>query len=78
MLITEAVVWIQDFVVAALQRIEGISLATPDGAFYAMPDVSPLFGPGAAAEGFGPIADADALCRCTFADIVMKSKWATG
>lgn len=53
----------RDYVCARLRAIHGMSLpATPDGAFYAMPDVSALVGPGAEGKGFGPVADGDALC----------------
>lgn len=52
----------RDVVAAALTAIPGVSLPTaPQGAFYALPDVSALVGPGAEAEGYGPIPDADAL-----------------
>ena len=40
-----------------------MKLASPQGAFYVFPDVSSLVGDGCVAEGFGPIADADALCE---------------
>ena len=40
-------------------------LAEPAGAFYALPDVTDYFGPGAHAQGFGPVPDVDALCRCS-------------
>lgn len=54
----------RDVVVARLRAIPGVSLpSTPDGAFYALPDVSGLVGPGASAPGFGPIPDGDTLCR---------------
>ena len=46
-----------------LQQIPGVQLLTPEGAFYVMPDVSALIGPGASAKGFGPIPDVEALCR---------------
>ena len=46
-----------------LAKIEGVKLASPQGAFYVFPDVSGLVGDGCVAEGFGPIADADALCE---------------
>lgn len=54
----------RDYVVARLRAMPGVALpSTPDGAFYALPDVSALVGPGAAAPGFGAIPDGDALCR---------------
>lgn len=54
----------RDFVVSRLRSMPGISLpSTPDGAFYALPDVSALVGPGAYADGFGAIPDGDTLCR---------------
>lgn len=40
-----------------------IVLNDPTGAFYVFPDVSGLVGDGCEAEGFGPVPDADALCR---------------
>ena len=46
-----------------LEGIEGLRCARPDGAFYALPDVSAFFGAGVEAHGFGPVPDADALCR---------------
>lgn len=53
----------RDAVTARLRAIPGVSLpATPGGAFYAMPDVSALVGSGARADGFGEVADGDALC----------------
>ena len=54
----------RDFVCARLRSIPGISLPSdPAGAFYALFDVSALVGDGASAAGFGPVPDADALCR---------------
>lgn len=53
----------QDFVVKELQKIEGVQMTEPQGAFYCLPVMSSFFGPDAAAEGFGAIPDADALCR---------------
>lgn len=53
----------RDVVVARLRAIPGVALpSTPGGAFYAMPDVSGLVGPGARAQGFGGVPDGDALC----------------
>lgn len=55
----------RDYVCSRLRAIPGISLpSTPDGAFYALPDVSALVGEGAVgiSGGFGPVADGDALC----------------
>ena len=55
----------RDYVCARLRAIPGVSLpSTPDGAFYALPDVSSLVGEGAVrvSGGFGPVADGDALC----------------
>jgi len=53
----------RDLVAAALEAIPGVALpaGAPQGAFYALPDVSALVGPGAEAEGYGPVPDADAL-----------------
>ena len=47
-----------------LQRIEGVRVAAPDGAFYVLPDLSAFFGTDVHADDFGPIPDADTLCRC--------------
>lgn len=55
--------WLQDHVVARLQQIDGVKLASPQGAFYVMPDVSALIGDGVEVEGFGDIPDVDTLCR---------------
>lgn len=55
---------LQDYVVERLQRIEGVRVASPDGAFYVLPDLSAFFGPDVHADDFGPIPDADTLCRC--------------
>ena len=55
----------RDYVCSRLRAIPGVSLpSTPDGAFYALPDVSALVGEGAVgvSGGFGPVADGDALC----------------
>ena len=46
-----------------LRQIEGVGMTEPQGAFYCLPVVSSFFGPTASANGFGPIPDADALCR---------------
>lgn len=46
-----------------VQSVAGMKLVKPDGAFYALPDVSAFFGQGVSARDFGPIPDADALCR---------------
>ena len=53
----------RDFVAARLSNIPGVKLDVPAGAFYVFPDVSALVGDGASAEGFGPVADGDELCR---------------
>jgi bifunctional aspartate aminotransferase and glutamate/aspartate-prephenate aminotransferase len=53
----------RDYVAARLQSMPGVRLAKPDGAFYVMPDVSSFVGCDVSAEGFGPVADVDALCR---------------
>lgn len=53
----------RDYVVQRLQEIPGIVLASPQGAFYVLPDVSAFVGPGAEAAGFGPVPDVDALAR---------------
>lgn len=49
--------------VERLQRIEGVRVTSPDGAFYVLPDLSAFFGPDVHADNFGPIPDADTLCR---------------
>lgn len=53
----------RDYVAARIRAWPGVTLAPPDGAFYVMPDVSAYCGPAAAAPGFGPLPDADTLCR---------------
>lgn len=54
---------LQDFVVKHLQRIPGVKLPEPEGAFYALPDMTSFFGPGVEADDFGSIPDVDTLCR---------------
>ena len=54
----------RDYVSERLRAMHpGIKLAAPEGAFYVFPDVSALVGPGCEAKDFGPVADADELCR---------------
>jgi aspartate/glutamate/aspartate-prephenate aminotransferase len=54
----------RDLVSASLREIPGVRLPkAPEGAFYALPDVSALVGPGAEAEGFGAVPDVDALAE---------------
>jgi len=53
----------RNFVSKRLNAIDGVKLPRVDGAFYVFPDVSALFGGDAEAEGFGPIANVDELCR---------------
>jgi bifunctional aspartate aminotransferase and glutamate/aspartate-prephenate aminotransferase len=53
----------RDFVVKELQSVPGIVLAPPQGAFYVLPDVSAFVGAGAEAQGYGAVADVDALAR---------------
>lgn len=36
----------------------------PEGAFYMFPEVTAFFGPTIVAKDFGPVPDADTLCRC--------------
>ena len=60
------VIGCQDFVVQRLERIEGVKVTNPDGAFYILPDVSAFFGPSQEAQEFGAVPDADSLCRYTF------------
>ena len=54
---------LQDFVVEQLREIPGVVIPQPEGAFYALPEVSALFGPGVEADDFGPVPDVDTLCR---------------
>lgn len=56
----------QDYVVKELQQIAGVALVEPQGAFYCLPVMTSFFGASASAEGFGPIPDADTLCRSAF------------
>ncbi|GIL58559.1 hypothetical protein Vafri_13499 [Volvox africanus] len=53
----------RDYVCARLRSIPGVNLAEPSGAFYVLPEMSAFFGPGAEAEGFGPVPDSDTFCR---------------
>ena len=46
-----------------LQRIPGVKLLEPKGAFYALPDMTSFFGHGVEADEFGSIPDVDTLCR---------------
>ncbi|CAG9463578.1 unnamed protein product [Pedinophyceae sp. YPF-701] len=47
------------------------SLPVPQGAFYALPDLSAFFGPGCTADGFGAVPDCDALCRYILQDSLL-------
>jgi aspartate/glutamate/aspartate-prephenate aminotransferase len=53
----------RDYVAKRIAAWPGIKLASPDGAFYVMPDVAAYTGAGVSAPGFGPIPDSDTLCR---------------
>lgn len=53
----------QDFVVERLKKVDGVRVTVPDGAFYVMPDFGAFCGPKTEAKSFGPIPDADTLCR---------------
>ena len=53
----------RDFVVSKLCAIDGLTVVQPDGAFYVLPDCSAFIGEGATAQDFGPIPDADTLCK---------------
>ena len=53
----------RDYVTDRLAAVKGIKLAAPQGAFYVFPDVSGIVGDGCEAKDFGPVADADELCR---------------
>ncbi len=54
---------VQDFVVEQLRKIPGMVIPEPEGAFYALPEVTAFFGPDVEADGFGSIPDVDTLCR---------------
>ena len=51
----------KEYVVKRLRGVEGVVLVEPQGAFYALPDVSALVGPGAEGVGWGPVEDVEAL-----------------
>ncbi|CAI7804926.1 unnamed protein product [Closterium sp. NIES-53] len=51
----------RDMLVARLEKIAGINLAVPQGAFYLFPDVSSFYG--RSGPGFGPITDSESMCR---------------
>lgn len=53
----------RDYLVQRLKAISGVQLVEPTGAFYVLPELAEFCGPGAHAEGFGPVPDVDALCR---------------
>jgi len=53
----------RDFLFDALSDIPGIKLEKPEGAFYMFPEVTAFFGPTIVAKDFGPVPDADTLCR---------------
>lgn len=53
----------RDLVVDQVKSIPGIGLSIPQGAFYALLDMSFFVGDDVHAEGFGKIPDGDALCR---------------
>ncbi|CAG9463580.1 unnamed protein product [Pedinophyceae sp. YPF-701] len=61
----------RDYVVSRLQAIPGVNLPVPQGAFYALPDLSAFFGPGCTADGFGAVPDCDALCRYILQDSLL-------
>ena len=46
-----------------LRSIPGLKLPEPEGAFYALPDMSQFFGHAVTADDFGSIPDIDTLCR---------------
>ena len=54
---------LQDYVVKRLRSIPGLKLPEPEGAFYALPDMSQFFGHAVTADDFGSIPDIDTLCR---------------
>lgn len=51
--------WRPEHVVAVISHM---SSPLVQGAFYVLPEVSSFFGPGAEAQGFGSVPDADTLC----------------
>lgn len=51
----------REYITSRLQAMPGVWLTLPRGAFYVLPDVSAFLGKNA--QGFGPVADVDALCR---------------
>ncbi|CAI6012220.1 unnamed protein product [Closterium sp. NIES-65] len=51
----------RDMLVDRLEKIAGIKLAVPQGAFYLFPDVSSFYG--RSGPGFGPITDSESMCR---------------
>jgi aspartate/glutamate/aspartate-prephenate aminotransferase len=53
----------RDYVAKRIAAWPGIKLASPDGAFYVMPDVAAYTGAGVTAPGFGAIPDSETLCR---------------
>jgi bifunctional aspartate aminotransferase and glutamate/aspartate-prephenate aminotransferase len=53
----------REYVVKRFREIPGVVLAEPEGAFYALPDVADLIGPGSNAKDFGPVEDVDAMAR---------------
>jgi aspartate/glutamate/aspartate-prephenate aminotransferase len=53
----------REYVVKRFREIPGVMLAEPEGAFYALPDVADLIGPGASGKNFGPVEDVDAMAR---------------
>jgi aspartate/methionine/tyrosine aminotransferase len=53
----------RDYIVQRLQKVAGLHISRPQGAFYVLPECSACCGAGVEAVGFGPVPDVDALCR---------------
>ena len=55
---TRRTLWLSSF-----GTLPGVVIPQPEGAFYALPEVTAFFGPGVEADDFGQIPDVDTLCR---------------
>ena len=58
----------RDYVASRIAAWPGARMGLPEGAFYAMPDVSAYTGPGKSAPGFGEIGSSEALCSFLLQD----------
>lgn len=58
----------RDYVAARIAAWPGARMGLPEGAFYAMPDVSAYTGPGKSAPGFGSIGSSEELCSFILQD----------